>query len=62
MIYPIHLLQTSNYRLPSDVDRCHLERHLSNDDFEGLFRMGRMEFYRLPEWRRNDLKKRAKLF
>ena len=21
-IYPIHLLMTSNYRLPNDVDRC----------------------------------------
>ncbi|GAB6023187.1 hypothetical protein CHUAL_014211 [Chamberlinius hualienensis] len=61
-IYPIHLLQTENYRLPSDVDRCHLERHLSNEDFEAVFRMGRSEFYRLPEWRRNDMKKRAKLF
>lgn len=29
-LYPYHLLCTANYRLPSDVDRCHLERHLSN--------------------------------
>lgn len=61
-LYPYHLLMTSNYRLPVDVDRCHLERHLSNEEFQAIFHMTRLEFYRLPEWRRNDLKKRAKLF
>ncbi|XP_066946552.1 actin-binding LIM protein 2-like isoform X32 [Macrobrachium rosenbergii] len=61
-IYPAHLLLVSNYRLPNDVDRCHLERHLSDTDFEMVFHMTRMDFYRLPEWRRNDLKRRAKLF
>ena len=24
-IYPAHLLLITNYRLPNDVDRCHLE-------------------------------------
>ena len=24
-LYPYHLLVTANYRLPPDVDRCHLE-------------------------------------
>ncbi|XP_071524946.1 actin-binding LIM protein 3-like isoform X10 [Panulirus ornatus] len=61
-IYPAHLLLVTNYRLPNDVDRCHLERHLSDTDFEMVFHMTRMDFYRLPEWRRNDLKRRAKLF
>ncbi|RXG71072.1 Actin-binding LIM protein 3 [Armadillidium vulgare] len=61
-IYPAHLLFTTNYRLPNDVDRCHLERHLSDVDFEMVFHMTRMDFYRLPEWRRNDLKRRARLF
>lgn len=61
-IYPAHLLLVSNYRLPNDVDRCHLERHLSDTDFEMVFHMTRMDFYRLPEWRRNDLKRRAKFF
>lgn len=61
-LYPYHLLMTSNYRLPVDVDRCHLERHLSNEEFQALFHMSRLEFYRLPEWKRNDLKRRAKLF
>lgn len=61
-IYPIHLLLTSNYRLPVDVDRCNLERHLSDADFELVFEHSRMDFYRLPQWKRNDLKRRVKLF
>ncbi|CAG0890750.1 unnamed protein product [Cyprideis torosa] len=61
-IYPAHLLFTTNYRLPVDVNRCHLERHLTDSDFEIIFNMSRLEFYRLPLWRRNDLKKRARLF
>lgn len=61
-IYPIHLLLTSNYRLPNDVDRCNLERHLSDTDFELVFEVNRSDFYRLPLWRRSDMKKRVKLF
>jgi len=61
-IYPIHLLMTSNYRLPNDADRCNLERHLSDTDFELVFEVSRTDFYRLPQWKRNDLKKRVKLF
>lgn len=61
-LYPYHLLVTSNYRLPPDVDRCHLERHLSNDEFHYLFHCDRIDFYRLPEWKRNELKRRARLF
>lgn len=61
-LYPYHLLITSNYRLPPDVDRCHLERHLSNEEFHQIFNCDRLDFYRLPEWKRNELKRRAKLF
>ncbi|KAL1137647.1 hypothetical protein AAG570_009343, partial [Ranatra chinensis] len=61
-VYPYHLLITTNYRLPPDVDRCNLERHLSEAEFETLFQCTRNEFYRLPQWRRNELKKRARLF
>ena len=60
--YPIHLLLTSNYRLPNDVDRCNLERHLNDTDFELVFELPRSDFYRLPLWKRSDLKKRVKLF
>ncbi|XP_018898521.1 actin-binding LIM protein 3 isoform X3 [Bemisia tabaci] len=61
-IYPYHLLLITNYRLPADVDRCNLERHLSESEFETLFQCTRTEFYRLPQWRRNELKRRARLF
>lgn len=61
-LYPYHLLMTTNYRLPPQVDRCHLERHLSTEEFMALFGMSRVDFYRLPEWKRNDLKKRVRLF
>ncbi|XP_017117408.1 actin-binding LIM protein 2 isoform X4 [Drosophila elegans] len=61
-IYPYHLLLITNYRLPSDVDRCNLERHLSDIEFEHILQCARSEFYRLPQWRRNELKRRVKLF
>ena len=33
-IYPAHLLFTTNYRLPNDVDRCHLEVSLHHFNFK----------------------------
>ena len=60
--YPLHLLLTSNFKMPPDVDRCSLEKHLSDADFQMVFQMSRDEFYRHPLWRRNDLKRRVKLF
>lgn len=61
-IYPYHLLVITNYRLPADVDRLNLERHLSDQEFEAIFQVARHDFYRLPQWRRNELKRRARLF
>lgn len=61
-IYPYHLLVITNYRLPADVDRLNLERHLSDQEFEAIFQFPRPDFYRLPQWRRNELKRRARLF
>ncbi|XP_058466451.1 actin-binding LIM protein 3 isoform X1 [Malaya genurostris] len=61
-IYPYHLLLITNYRLPSDVDRCNLERHLSDVEFDAILQCSRSEFYRLPQWRRNEIKRRARLF
>uniref|UniRef100_A0A0K8TNM7 Putative actin-binding lim zn-finger protein limatin involved in axon guidance n=1 Tax=Tabanus bromius TaxID=304241 RepID=A0A0K8TNM7_TABBR len=61
-IYPYHLLLITNYRLPADVDRCNLERHLSDVEFEAILQCTRAEFYRLPQWRRNEIKRRARLF
>lgn len=61
-IYPLHLLFTNNYRLPGDVDRCNLEAHLSDAEFEMVFRLPRDEFYTLPYWKRCDLKRKYHLF
>ncbi|XP_011497253.1 PREDICTED: actin-binding LIM protein 3 [Ceratosolen solmsi marchali] len=61
-LYPYHLLIITNYRLPADVDRCNLERHLSDTEFEAVLHCTRTDFYRLPQWRRNDIKRRARLF
>ncbi|XP_018050639.1 PREDICTED: actin-binding LIM protein 2 isoform X7 [Atta colombica] len=61
-LYPYHLLVITNYRLPADVDRCNLERHLSDAEFEAILQCSRSEFYRLPQWRRNEIKRRARLF
>ncbi|CAL7946291.1 actin binding LIM protein Uncoordinated 115a isoform X5 [Xylocopa sonorina] len=61
-LYPYHLLVITNYRLPADVDRCNLERHLSDAEFEAVLQFTRAEFYRLPQWRRNEIKRRARLF
>ena len=61
-VYPIHLLQTTNYRLPGDVDAQNLERHLTESDFEAVFRMNRDDFYQIPYWKRCDIKRRHLLF
>ncbi|CAK9296075.1 unnamed protein product [Gordionus sp. m RMFG-2023] len=61
-VYPYHLLKTTNRKLPKDVDRTFLERHLALDEFKYLFGCTPIEFYKLPEWRRNLMKKAAKLW
>ncbi|XP_048465162.1 actin-binding LIM protein 1 [Rhincodon typus] len=64
-IYPYQVLSVTNRgrsKLPRDVDRTRLERHLAPDVFYRLFNMSIQEFDRLPLWKRNELKKRAHLF
>ncbi|XP_066277151.1 actin-binding LIM protein 2-like isoform X7 [Branchiostoma lanceolatum] len=61
-IYPVVELLTTNYKLPPDVDRSKLEKHMSDADFEAVFHMTREEFSSLAAWRRTELKKRAHLF
>ncbi len=61
-IYSIAELQTTNQNLPKDVDRKHLEWHLNRAAFEQLFSMTPIEFYRLPEWKRIQLKRKVNLF
>ncbi|XP_016001889.2 actin-binding LIM protein 1 isoform X26 [Rousettus aegyptiacus] len=64
-IFPYEMLMVTNRgrnKILRDVDRTRLERHLSPDVFREIFGMSIQEFDKLPLWRRNDMKKKAKLF
>ncbi|XP_036619379.1 actin-binding LIM protein 2 isoform X15 [Trichosurus vulpecula] len=64
-IYPYDMLIVTNrirVKLPKDVDRTRLERHLSPEEFQEVFGMTAEEFDRLALWKRNELKKKALLF
>ncbi|XP_044220110.1 actin-binding LIM protein 3 isoform X3 [Thunnus albacares] len=64
-IYPYEALIVTTRgrnRLPKDVDRARLERHLSPEEFVQVFGMTIEDFDRLALWKRNELKKQARLF
>uniref|UniRef100_A0A8C1Z248 Actin binding LIM protein 1a n=1 Tax=Cyprinus carpio TaxID=7962 RepID=A0A8C1Z248_CYPCA len=64
-VYPYEMLMVtsrSRSKLPRDVDRTRLERHLAPEMFFEIFGMEIKEFNRLPLWKRNELKKKARLF
>ncbi|XP_036902278.1 actin-binding LIM protein 2 isoform X8 [Sturnira hondurensis] len=64
-VYPYDALIVTNrirVKLPKDVDRTRLERHLSPEEFQEVFGMSMEEFDRLALWKRNELKKKALLF
>nr|XP_046152651.1 actin-binding LIM protein 3-like isoform X3 [Oncorhynchus gorbuscha] len=64
-VYPYEVLIVTTrgrHRLPKDVDRARLERHLSPEEFLRVFGMNLTEFDRLALWKRNEMKKQARLF
>ncbi|XP_062288993.1 actin-binding LIM protein 3-like [Scomber scombrus] len=64
-IYPYEALMVSvrgHQRLPSDVDRARLERHLSPEEFHRVFGMSMCTFDHLAQWKKNELKKQFRLF
>uniref|UniRef100_A0A8C1IGV5 Actin binding LIM protein family, member 3 n=1 Tax=Cyprinus carpio TaxID=7962 RepID=A0A8C1IGV5_CYPCA len=64
-IYPYEALIVTTRgrnRLPKDVDRSRLERHLSPEEFYEVFGMTMVEFDRLALWKRHEMKKQARLF
>ncbi|CAI5783488.1 actin-binding LIM protein 2 isoform X4 [Podarcis lilfordi] len=64
-VYPYETLIVTNrvrVKLPKDVDRTRLERHLSPEQFQEVFEMSIEQFERLALWKRNELKKKALLF
>ncbi|XP_078137963.1 actin-binding LIM protein 2 [Centroberyx gerrardi] len=64
-VYPYEMLAVTHrvrVKLPRDVDRTRLERHLSPEDFQQVFGMTLEQFERLALWKKNDMKKKARLF
>ncbi|KAG7324793.1 hypothetical protein KOW79_011109 [Hemibagrus wyckioides] len=64
-VYPYDMLAVTHrvrVKLPRDVDRTRLERHLSPEEFFQVFGMTIAQFDRLALWKKNDLKKKARLF
>ncbi|XP_053476395.1 actin-binding LIM protein 1a [Ictalurus furcatus] len=64
-VYPYEMLMVTSRgraKLPRDVDRTRLERHLAPEVFFDIFGMELQEFDKLPLWKRNDMKKKARLF
>ncbi|PVD30242.1 hypothetical protein C0Q70_09504 [Pomacea canaliculata] len=61
-VYPYERLKITKFDLPRDADRNKLEIHLNSDEFQRLFGMPRERFYRLAEWKRNDMKKKLDLY
>uniref|UniRef100_A0A1A8NBC1 Actin-binding LIM protein 2 n=1 Tax=Nothobranchius rachovii TaxID=451742 RepID=A0A1A8NBC1_9TELE len=64
-VYPYEVLAVTHrakVKLPRDVDRTRLERHLSPEEFRQVFGMTLDQFDRLALWKKNDMKKKARLF
>ncbi|KAM6931358.1 dematin-like [Xenentodon cancila] len=64
-IYPYEMLVVTyrgRSKLPPEVDRTRLEKHLSQEEFFSIFGMSLEDFDRLSLWKRNDLKKKFCLF
>jgi hypothetical protein len=54
------MVTTSHYA--PGVDRETLEHNMAREELEKLFGLSCEQFYRLPEWKRNDLKLKAGLY
>ncbi|XP_048247696.1 uncharacterized protein LOC124149153 isoform X3 [Haliotis rufescens] len=61
-VYPYDKLKITNFDLPKDVDTNHLEIHLNEEEFQSIFEMPKEKFYRLAEWKRNDIKRKQHLY
>ena len=47
---------------PKDVDRQRREYHLSEEEFERVFKMSREKYEALAMWKRAEMKKKYGLF
>lgn len=59
--YPLGMLRDAA-NLPPLVDPQRKELHLTYDDFVAVFAMQVGEFEVLPKWRKQELKKKHRLF
>lgn len=60
--YPLDVLRSEVNELPDSVDPKRKEIYLTNDDFVSIFDMNFSEFEMLPNWKKQELKKKFKLF
>ena len=60
--YDYAQLKTTNSKLPHGVDRKNLEKYLNDHEFYEVFQCRKHEFYKLPRWRRDILKRERQLF
>uniref|UniRef100_A0A1A7W7H9 Erythrocyte membrane protein band 4.9 (Dematin) n=1 Tax=Iconisemion striatum TaxID=60296 RepID=A0A1A7W7H9_9TELE len=64
-IFPYDTLVVTHrgrHKLPPEVDRTRLERHLSQEEFFSVFGMSIEDYDSLSLWKRNELKKKFCLF
>tara|TARA_B110001452_G_C14858858_1_gene300098 strand:+ start:129 stop:296 length:168 start_codon:yes stop_codon:yes gene_type:complete len=47
---------------PADVDKAKKELHLSDEEFETVFKCTKAEFAKKPIWKQQSLKKAAGLY
>ena len=60
--YPLEILRSEHFNLPTYINPSKKEVYLSHDDFVSVFKMEYSEFENLPKWRQTQLKKEYKLF
>jgi len=55
--YPYAELRSDNDEVPAGVDKGHREKHLSDEDFEKIFKTTYAKFVTMPAWKQQRLKK-----
>jgi len=61
--YPMTVLRLKDSdKLPDDIDPVHKEEYMTDGDLQREFNMDREKFASLPQWKKNDLKKKAGIY
>jgi len=48
--------------LPEGIDATQKEQYLHDDEFKKIFSMTKAEFNTQPQWKKNNMKKKANLY